>query len=261
MKLNEEQAIAWWMDHLAGTLDKEKKILLEAYLNENPTLSEELNETASLWDQMGDLKVPEPSKAMDHRFEGMLTGYRTAASGGFRWSLLTRWAQANWQVGFASLVIGMVIGIFLVSRPNQEVLALTSEVQDMRKMLMLTLMEKPQAQDRIKAVNMTSDMPGADQKVIGALTSTLNHDPSINVRLAALEALLAYSNQPNVRESLVSSIGMQQSPLMQVALADAMIALQEKSAAEEFSKVLNSPGLNESIKPKLESTIQTLKEI
>ncbi|WP_421891413.1 HEAT repeat domain-containing protein [Marinoscillum sp.] len=262
MKLNKDLATEWWMDDLAGQLDAERKLQLETYLSENPDLASELRETQTIWTQMETMETPEPGESMDVRFQAMLSGYQSAASKqSFDWTFLTQWFRSNWQVGFAALVIGLVIGTLVIPRPNQEVNQLASEVQEMKKMLMLTLIEKPQAQERIKAVNMVSDMPRSDEKVIDALVFTLNQDPSNNVRLAALEALMVYGNNSNVREALVSSISTQESPLLQVALADAMILLQEKSAAAQFSKVLSSPKVDDSIKSKLESTIQTLKEI
>lgn len=262
MKLSKDLATEWWMDNLEGQLDAERKLQLDAYLKENPELATELLETTAFWMQMENLESPAPSEAMDLKFEAMLSGYQSAAHRRvFDWAPLTQWFRANWQVGFAALVIGLFIGTLVIPKPTQEVDQLAAEVQDMKKILMLTLIEKPQAQERIKAVNMVSEMPRSDEKVIEALVFTLNQDPSNNVRLAALEALMVYGSNSSVREALVSSIVTQESPLLQVALADAMVLLQEKSAAAQFSKVLSSPKVDDSIKSKLESTIQTLKEI
>merc|ERR1712072_359159 len=152
--------------------------------------------------------------------------------------------------------MGLVIGIFFIPKQQNDVADLTAGVQKMKEMLMLTMIEKPQAQDRIKAVNLTKELPNVDTKVTDALISTLNQDESINVRLAALEALIPYGKQSEVRQALIQSIKLQNSPLVQVALADAMIMLQEKAAVESFKDMLQSEDVDESIKPKLQSTIE-----
>ncbi|MEO9476475.1 MAG: HEAT repeat domain-containing protein [Cyclobacteriaceae bacterium] len=263
MKITDEIAIGWWADHLEGNLDDEKLSLLEAYLSENAELKIELEQSGELWSKMEMLENPEPSQAMDQRFEAMLQGYGSAhahRSPGFL-VMIQNWMTSNWQAAVPALIVGLIIGFFLLPKQTGEVKELASEVQDMKKMLMLSMIEKPQAQDRIMAVNMVSEIPKADEKITASLVSTLNNDPSVNVRLAALDALMHYAKHEYVRARLIKSISLQTSPLMQVALADAMIALQEKSAVESFSHLLDSAQVEESVKSKLESTIKTLKEI
>ncbi|MEP0365346.1 MAG: HEAT repeat domain-containing protein [Cyclobacteriaceae bacterium] len=263
MKITDEIAITWWADRLEGNLDDEKSSLLDEYLSENTALKIELEQSRELWSKMEMLQSPEPSQTMDQRFEAMLQGYGSAKEhrSSSLWDMIQTWITSNWQAAAPALIVGVIIGFFLLPKQAGEVKELTSEVQDMKKMLMLSMIEKPQAQDRIMAVNMVSEIPKADEKITASLVSTLNNDPSMNVRLAALDALMHYAKHESVRAALIKSINLQTSPLLQVALADAMIALQEKSAVESFSHLLDSAQVDESVKSKLESTIKTLKEI
>jgi len=80
----------------------------------------------------------------------------------------------------------------------------------------------------------------------------------VNVRLITLEALIALAESPKVREGLVLSLIKQESPLVQVAQADAMIQLQEKRSVKELQQLLKKEGLNEMVKEKLEETITYL---
>lgn len=262
MKLNHDIAVEWWMDHLAGNLQKDKKAILDEYLEVHKTLANELQDTETYWLNMEALNTPEPSTVMDQRFDAMLAGYQQATPGsGFQWSIILSWFKQNWQVGLSAMAVGILIGVFIINGTDKDVKSLNTEVQDMKKLLMLTMIEQPQAQERIKAVSLTSELPAVDTKVTDALISTLNHDQSINVRLAALEALVAYGDQIKVRTALIRSIATQQSPLMQVALADAMIMLREKSALKPFEQLLESDEVNDSVKSKLKSTIETLQSI
>ena len=73
-----------------------------------------------------------------------------------------------------------------------------------------------------------------------------------------LEALTHYTENPLVREGLVQSILQQESPLVQAALADVMLRLQEKKAIKPLKKLLQQKGLNEMVKTRIEETISRL---
>ncbi len=68
--------------------------------------------------------------------------------------------------------------------------------------------------------------------------------PNVNVRLTTLEALTHFARDPVVREGLIQSILQQESPLVQAALADVMLKLQEKRAIQPFKKLLQQKDLN-----------------
>ena len=96
------------------------------------------------------------------------------------------------------------------------------------------------------------------KKVIDALFTTLNEDPNVNVRLITLEALVKLSNEPKVRAGLVQSITLQESPLLQSAIADVMVKLQEKSSVQGLQKLLHRKDLNGMVKLKIEQSIHKL---
>lgn len=263
MKINREKAIEWWMDELHEELNSGRKQLLEEYLDQHPELRGELAESSSTWDALEQVDTPTPSSDMEVRFQAMLAGYQSATTprSNLR-ETVSLWFSTNWRTSLSSLCIGLLIGFLLLpGGDDREVQALSEEVSQMKKMLMLSMIEKPQAQERIRAVNMMDDLASSDERVISSLVNTLNNDKSLNVRLAALDALVRYGKHANVREALVKSIVHQDSPLLQVALADVMILLQEKEAIGAFEHVLQDSPVDESVRSKLESTIETLKEI
>jgi hypothetical protein len=135
---------------------------------------------------------------------------------------------------------------------------LTSEVTELKEMMMLSLLEKESATDRLKAVSLTHDMDQASKKVTKALIETLNNDSNINVRLAALDALKAYSNDSVVREALIRSIAKQDSPLVQVALAELMAGLQVKSSVKELQKIMENKNTPKDVKDRIKKSIDVL---
>jgi HEAT repeat protein len=124
--------------------------------------------------------------------------------------------------------------------------------------MMLSLLQNPSASERIRAVSYTNEITHVNPNVAAALLATLNNDPNVNVRLTTLEALTHFARDPVVREGLIQSILQQDSPLVQAALADAMLKLQEKRAVLPFKKLLQQKDLNGMVRTKIEQTITRL---
>jgi hypothetical protein len=160
------------------------------------------------------------------------------------------------------LIVGLFLGKLWWDSPatnqNDEIAALSSQMEEMKEMMMLTLLEKDSPSERLKAVNMTQEMPGASRRVTDALFTTLNTDENVNVRLEALDALYHYAENPTVREGLIRSIAQQDSPLMQIALAEVMVALQEKKSVPALKELLDKDQVPDMIKEKLKEKINVL---
>ena len=85
-------------------------------------------------------------------------------------------------------------------------------------------LEHQSAGARLQAVAMTQSTPprpqaGPDEAILDALLRAVGEDPSDNVRLAAVEALAAWADRPDVASGLIASVPLQRSPavLWQVA--------------------------------------------
>ncbi len=57
-------------------------------------------------------------------------------------------------------------------------------------------------------------------------------------RLVTLEALTQYADNATVREGLVKSLASQDSPMVQVALADLMVKMREKRSVKALRTLL-----------------------
>ncbi|WP_276365938.1 HEAT repeat domain-containing protein [Chryseolinea sp. H1M3-3] len=207
------------------------------------------------------LETPEPSISLDDRFHQMLLK-ETQATKTFDWKSFFTWKDFAPRLAFASvtLLIGLIVGYVIWSpqKEDEKIVALGQEISGLKEMMMLSLLEKESATDRLKAVNLTQDMDQASKKVTAALLQTLNSDENVNVRLAALDALRPYSKDGQIREALIRSIAHQKSPLVQVALAELMAALQEKGAINELQKILDDNETPSDIKKKIQESIQII---
>lgn len=233
---------------------------------------QELADMWKLWDMMGEMETPEPSAHLKVKFNAMLETYKESQQGTIGlWAKLAEqfnrlWQQQpQWPLAYSMLVLLVCLGIgYWFIRPartadqDKQLAALTTQVHELKQTMMLALLENPSASERIRGVSYTSDIKHADREVIDALLATLNNDPNVNVRLSTLEALTHLANHPEVREGLIQSIVEQDSPLMQSAIADVMLKLQEKRSVTLFKKILKQKNLDNGVRDKIKKTITQL---
>jgi hypothetical protein len=258
---------------LSDSLHEKQRAELENHLAGCSECRKEFEAARKIWDLLGEMQQPEPSGHMQNSFDVMLANFKEEVRA--RRDPLGEWLnrvreywslQAQPRLAFSILLIAIgLAGGYLLHQPgqtaisyNKQIDSLSSQVSQMKQVMMLSLLEDPSASQRIRAVSYTDEISNVDLKVIGALFATLNGDPNVNVRLATLEALVKLAAEPKVREGLVRSIDLQDEPLMQTAIADAMVKLQEKSSVQSLQKLLNKKGLNKMVKVNIEKSIQKL---
>jgi hypothetical protein len=258
---------------LTDALDQTQRSEIESHLAGCADCRKEFEAAQRIWDLMGEIPQPEPSEAMRTNFDSILANYkeeliaRKNPIGEWIIKLRAYWSmQAQPRLAFSLLLVAVgLIGGYLLHQPgqsaisyNRQIDSLSSQVSEIKQVMMLSLLQDPSASQRIRAVSYTDDLSNVDLKVIDALFTTLNEDPNVNVRLATLEALVKLSNEPRVREGLVRSIDLQESPIMQSAIADAMVKLQEKSSVKSLQKLLSKKNLNPMVKINIEKSVKKL---
>jgi hypothetical protein len=244
-----------------GQADPSEIKLIEQLIEEGRIELNQLRELNVLEEQVMKLETPVPSTDLDDNFYQMLRTVK-AKNKDFSWGSFFSWPELAPKLAFASvaLVLGFLGGYLLFPSPssNKEVAELKGEVLEMKEMVMLSLLKRESATERLKAVSLTSEMSSVSNKVTNALLQTLNNDENINVRLEALEALKPFVRDSRIRAELVRSIAKQESPLVQVALAELMVELQEKSSVKELQKILKSERTPQEVKRRIEESIKTM---
>ncbi|NBC64126.1 MAG: hypothetical protein GVY07_00510 [Bacteroidetes bacterium] len=227
----------------------------------------DLKEMELMYGKMDFIEIPKPSSAMRDRFYTMLEKEKQAQT--VSWSQkLSTWMDKQKQrfqlryVVYAAAIFlaGLFIGDMYapISNQDEQIDQLLTEVSQMREVMMISLLDNSSPTKRLKAVNISNEIRSVDERVVNALLMTLNNDSNVNVRLAAVDALTGHANNPAARSGLVNSIANQQSPIVQAALADAMLALQERQSVDEFKKLLERDELDSNVRNKLENTIAEL---
>lgn len=251
------------IDYINGELPEKEKQAFEERLARDAGFRAAYEEEKALWSLMGRIEAPAADEKIKSRFLDTLQVYKEAAAPrpGFLSKLKELWSfQPRLRMAYALLLmcVGLGTGLYINKKNPTEMARMSSEISEMKQMMVLSLIENPSATERIRAVSMTQEIRSVDDKVIEALLSTLNQDPNDNVRLMTLEALTEMAGNPKVREGLVQSIVTQTSPIMQSAMADVMLKLQEKSSVKPLQKMLHREDLNSTVKDKVEQTIQKI---
>ena len=273
---------------LSGQLTPDERAEVETHLAGCEACRQELATSQHLWGLMETMPAPEPPAGTLIKFNAMLDAFKAAEAPAYPQpgqahalaqtqtqtpGLIARLKQLfTIHPGFAMaysillVVVGVALGRWLnapvsaaaPSSEKKQLEELTAQVSDMRDMMMKSLLQNPSASERIKGVSFTSELTTVKPDVIDALLTTLNNDPNVNVRLMTLEALTHYASYPAVRAGLVESISQQGSPLVQAAMADVMLKLQEKNAIRPFKKLLQQKDLNSLVRIKIETAIARL---
>lgn len=253
--------------YLSGTCSAAQRTAMESYLEAHPGQQEELEQLSRLWEKLGELPLPEPGPAMDSRFQELLSD-RIAAAGGARveshrgslWRRRT--AVPNWLLAACLLIGGFLMGRYgfqssLATRDSDAVNLTLTDFEANPKTVM-TLLEEPLASERLKGINRVAEMSSADEQVIRALLQTLITDTNVNVRLAAIEALRNYTDIPLVREGLVAAIRHQDSPLVQISLAELMAAIQESRSVDAIKTLIEQEQTDSIVKAALRESLRRI---
>jgi hypothetical protein len=225
---------------LAGHLDSAARERLVAHLEACPACRAELAELNAVWRGLGSLPDPEPGPAMRARFLEVLEAYqagRASGSVGPATGVPHRW----WHVALACALL--MIGVFLgryVAEPraaSPDVAQLKVQVESLRQLVTLSLLQEQSPSSRLRGVTYSYQMARPDEQVEQALLYAVNHDSNVNVRLSAVDALEKYAANPQVRRALADALPMQDSPLVQIALIDLLVQLNDKEAAPALRKL------------------------
>jgi hypothetical protein len=193
------------------------------------------------------------SPAREERPRGKLVGFFSSAAG---------------RAAAAVILVAGGIGIGMAIKPGREsgavaeIDSLRTEVRHMETKMkeqeMLSLIDDESASQRIKAVGYAEEMPSPNQQVIDALFNSLNHDKNVNVRLAALYSLARFADRHAVRDSLVSSLGIQTEPIIQVVLINLLAEKRETKAIAPIKEIMTNKKTLKEVKEAAQKSLKVL---
>jgi hypothetical protein len=249
-------------DYLTGDLDEAGRDEVREHIAACAACREDLENLTVVWAKLGVLPEEQPSGAVRSRFYAMLEEFKSADAPRTAWREWFSFRRPAFAASFSVLLllVGLGAGWLMNGGPagRQKYASLSSEVQNMRQEMALSLLGRPSATERIQGVGYTAGVEKPNDATLAALFDAVDRDPNPNVRLAAVEALYLFRDRPGVRESLVKSLSVQTYPLVQVALIDFLVEVREARAAEALKALVEGDQLTPDVKKRAE---QGLKQI
>jgi len=249
-------------DYLTGDLDEAGRDQVREHIAACAACREDLENLTVVWAKLGVLPEEQPSGAVRSRFYSMLEEFKSADAPRPAWREWFSFRRPAFAASFSVLLllVGLGAGWLMNGGPagRQKYASLSSEVQNMRQEMAVSLLGRPSATERIQGVGYTAGVERPNDATLAALFDAVDRDPNPNVRLAAVEALYLFRDRPGVRESLVKSLSVQTYPLVQVALIDFLVEVREARAAAALKALVEGDELTPEVKKRAE---QGLKQI
>jgi len=213
--------------YIDGKLSETDKSQVREWLDNDPNLYAEYEQLRQLLLQM-DQALPEvPTDRLTMRFETWLDQFNST----HKTKTLSR--PLIYRIA-ASIVILIVAGgtLFLVKSSiaqKQELVRLQEELKTTKQLMLDQLQDDQSASQRMLGVYAANTLSTSDDEIIDVLAKTMESDASSNVRLAALEALSRFYQEPKVKKLLIQSMSNQKDPVIQIALIQLLVEMKEKS--------------------------------
>jgi len=258
-----DQVKEYFADYLAGTLSPAIAEELNDHFAACAACKQEAAQLSETWEMLGLLHVEQPGAALRSRFYQSLEAYREGAESAHSGKAATvpvrparrpffDWGWRGWAWSAALLVAGIAAGHWLDERGRSQadLARLQDEVQHMRQLVTLSLLEEQSASERLRGVDYANRVEQSDTQVLSALLHAVNYDPNVNVRLAAVDALRKFSASPSVRATLDQSLVKQNSPLVQIALIDLIVDTRDTGALPALESLQHNADTDKNVREK-----------
>jgi hypothetical protein len=149
----------------------------------------------------------------------------------------------------------VALGFFMGTRraddaTTQKLAALEKKMGQMTQLVGYQLIQQQQGSvsTRLQEVLAAAKADQPSDKVLDDLVTALAFDPSVNVRLRALEALNAHADRKIVRDGVLASLPREQNPLVQLELIDFVAGAHDANAAPALETLAQSEQVEQNVR-------------
>lgn len=234
------------IDYIDGRLNDEERSAFEGELAQKGKLFQLHEQFREVMSAMDKSKSLDPPARMKSSFNKMLAE-ETAKQPTGR-TVLFQPAFYRVAATIALVLSGVAIGLWITNQRNEEMLALKREVETTKLLMQSLLANENSASQRIAGVNVALKINKADDEVVHALVKAMNEDVNSNVRLAALQALSTFQDEPAVRSALIQSLSTQKDVVVQIALIQLLVKMKEKSVLKSLEDIVDDDQTIQAVK-------------
>lgn len=256
-------------EYWAGLISMNEHRSVDTHLAACDACRSEAAELGRLWTNLDRIPVEGPGPQVRPRFYDMLDAYRSGidekAINPMPW--WRRWFGQPLPAlagALAMLALGFIGGRLFntpQSRPvddNAQVAQLRTEVNNMRQMVALSLLQQQSASERMRGVTFANRVDKSDQEVAAALLDTVKSDPNVNVRLAAVDAFKHFGSDHAARRHLLDAVAAQDSPMVQIAIIELLVDLNDQSASKTLAAMATDPKLQKDVQERARWAVSEL---
>ncbi len=249
------------IEYIDGSLNDKETRKVDDHLSLCEACRTEAADMKSIWLKLDDVELEDPPDTLKKNFDNMLESYSLGMNTNTKdkwYETTSKWFEFLWPkrplIQFATtvavLIIGLLIGLGINERveSNKEIVQLKTDMNDLRQVVMSSLLNQSSVVERINGLTMTSRLENIDRPFYSTLLLLLNSDSNVNVRLAAVNALSNFVEDEYVRHELVKSLSLQSSPLVQTSLIDLLAAIRETESSSTLISIINDPDINIHVK-------------
>ena len=248
-----------FIDYQDGSLPPDEAAQLRAHLASCPTCQREWSALQEITRKLDTLPADEePGPRLREQFYAMLETHQRDADAPspfalargridrFFAMLLPAQPALQFALAVALLFGGLLAGQHFLAKPaviipvddtaKKELADLRKQMESMNQLVTYSLLQQQSTSDRMKTVLATMDLKSPDRKVLTDLVGALAFDPSVNVRLTAVEALAQHADDRLVRAGVLSALSRERAPLVQVAMIELLGPYRDEAAKPVFER-------------------------
>ena len=278
--MNCERVSELFVDYQDGTLPPDEAAGMRTHLASCPTCQREWSALQEITRKLDLLPAETPSPRLREQFYAMLETHQRDADAPSPFALaksrIDRFfeailpSQPALQFAFALtlLAAGIFAGARFIQQPavvtsddnaKTELAALRSQVDNMGKLVTYSLLQQKSTSERLEGILATMDLANPDRKVLTDLVGALAFDPSVNVRLSAVEALAPHAEQDIVRAGLLASLPRESAPLVQMAMIELLASVRETEAVPVFEKISRDEAADQNVRDAAKRALASLR--
>jgi hypothetical protein len=266
-------------DCLAGRLEPAAREKVIEHLELCSACRADVAELGVVWRGLDAMKEPEPSPELRVRFMETLRAYEEGYQDAQRREALkvphrSWWtgfwpSHPAWQAAFSAVlvILGVAAGRYAMSPreaehpAGQDMARLQGQVENLRQLVALSMMQQQSPSARMSGVTYAHQMTAPDPQVEQALLRTLRHDPNINVRLSAVDALAKFMSNPEMRRAMADAVFAQESPLVQVSIIDVLVQSNAIDAVPALKKLQVDQNADPNVRMRAEAAVKKLEVV
>jgi hypothetical protein len=256
--MEQENLESLLIDYIDGKLNEEEQKRVEQELMTNAasyTLYEQLREVIGVMDRSAKLEPhPRMKKVFDQMVHDEIRMQKSARV------LVVQPVVYRVAAAVAFLVVAGMGGYWVAKNQQQtnEITAMRKEMEATKQMMMAMMDNDQSASQRMTGVAVAYKFEKADDEIVSVLVKTMHEDPNTNVRMAALEALGKFHEEPKVRQALIESLSIQKDPVVQIALIQLLVTMKEKGVLKDLEKMTKDKTIMKAVKDEAYSGILKL---